>query len=968
MPDDRTVTVRLRAMINDYVAKMSAAASVTRQFGAELNQATKTEKGRQNLDKVTDRAAILGAGLTSVAVAAVKLSSDFDSAMSKVKSNVDDKSAPAMAKLKAAALDAGKSTQYSAIQAAEAEDELAKAGIGVRDIVSGGLKGALNLAAAGQLDVASAAEIAASAMTQFGLSGKDIPHIADLLAAGADKAQGSVQDLGNALKYVGPVAASMGVSIETTTGVLTEFANQGIIGEQAGTSLRGMLSSLSSPTQQARAEMQKLGIQLYDGKGRFIGMGGAAQQLHDKLGGLTGAQRDAALGILFGNEQVTAARVLMNGGAAAVRKYTAAVDDQGFAAKSAGTKMDNLAGDLQHLKSALETTLIESGSGATSGLRKLAQGATAAVDAFGDLPSGVQEALVVVAGISGVALLAAAGLGKLKSIVGDVQESLSSFGTVGSKLSAGVGAVAKWTPVAGAAALAVVGLGLALKHVLDDSIKPAKHDVDDLSKSLITLSRTGQTVGTANVVLGKNLDVLKRLRAEGQKVVTTYNNFGQAVNRNVVTTGAQKAAAQYAENLKETDKALTGLVKSGNINAARGAYEKLREEWQAAGLPMKELNKGLATYLKTAAQSGPAAEAAGKGFGTASQNADTLANSLEAAVKQGQTLIDVWDQLNGAMASTDSAMLAAVQAGDALKKSLEDNGKSFSRNTEAGLKNRTALEDYSKKAAQAAEATLEESGSVNQATKTWNRYKKQAEETLVQMGLTRAEARALVNQMFQFPSDIKVPVSTPGSKGSKSELEKLKEKEAAIKEKIKIAIHDNAGASSQRVKDLQDQLNKLHDREIYIKTHMEVYHTDYYTAYRTDAGGKALVDRANGGLVDYYAGGGIREHHLATIAPAGAMRVWAEPETGGEAYIPLAPSKRARSIPIWEETGRRLGISIGQMPPVVVRGGDGASAAAPVPAPVNRTINIYPQRADFTLQDLRQAEYRQDILERVGRQ
>lgn len=66
------------------------------------------------------------------------------------------------------------------------------------------------------------------------------------------------------------------------------------------------------------------------------------------------------------------------------------------------------------------------------------------------------------------------------------------------------------------------------------------------------------------------------------------------------------------------------------------------------------------------------------------------------------------------------------------------------------------------------------------------------------------------------------------------------------------------------------------------------------------------VTKADGGLVDYYADGGMRENHIAEIAPAGAWRVWAEPETGGEAYIPLAPSKRARSLAVWEETGKRL--------------------------------------------------------------
>ena len=107
---------------------------------------------------------------------------------------------------------------------------MAKAGVSTKDILGGGLKGALSLAAAGSLDVAEAAEISASALTQFKLSGDKIPHLADLLAAGAGKAQGSVQDLGAALNQSGLVAASTGLSIEETTGVLAAFASAGVDG------------------------------------------------------------------------------------------------------------------------------------------------------------------------------------------------------------------------------------------------------------------------------------------------------------------------------------------------------------------------------------------------------------------------------------------------------------------------------------------------------------------------------------------------------------------------------------------------------------------------------------------------------------------------------------------------------------------------------------------------------------------
>ncbi len=122
-----------------------------------------------------------------------------------------------MGLLREAALEAGASTVFTATEAANAIEELGKAGLTTTQILDGGLSGALDLAAAGQLSVAEAAGIAAIAVKQFNLEGGDVPHVADLLAAGAGKAVGSVEDLSAALGQAGLVANGAGQSIEDTT-------------------------------------------------------------------------------------------------------------------------------------------------------------------------------------------------------------------------------------------------------------------------------------------------------------------------------------------------------------------------------------------------------------------------------------------------------------------------------------------------------------------------------------------------------------------------------------------------------------------------------------------------------------------------------------------------------------------------------------------------------------------------------
>src|SRR6185437_13408974 len=137
----------------------------------------------------------------------------------------------------------------------------------------------------------------------------------------------------------------MGISIDQTVGALSMLAQNGILGTEAGTSLRGVLLSLTSPSRLAKKTLDEYGVSLYDSQGKFIGLAGVAEQLKTHLGGLNQATRNQALGQIFGNQQITAATILMQGGAKEVNKWTNAVNDSGFAAHQAAGKMDSLKGD-----------------------------------------------------------------------------------------------------------------------------------------------------------------------------------------------------------------------------------------------------------------------------------------------------------------------------------------------------------------------------------------------------------------------------------------------------------------------------------------------------------------------------------------------------------------------------------------------------------------------------------------------
>ena len=393
---ERTVRAKFLIDVSGAVANINKLASSVKKAASDAGKDFDTHK--QGIDNFSTSLATIGATAAVGVGLAVKKFADFDKQMSSVQAATHE-TAGNMNLLREAAIQAGAETAFSATEAAQGIEALAKAGVSTQEILGGGLKGALDLAAAGNLGVGDSAEVAATAMTQFNLTGKEVPHIADLLAAGAGKAQGEVSDMAAALKQSGLVASQFGISIEETTGTLAAFASAGLIGSDAGTSFKTMLIALANPSKESADLMKQLGINAYDAQGAFIGIAPLAAQLQERLKGLTQEQRNAALAQIFGTDAVRAANVLYSQGAQGITDWTTKVNDTGFAAETARIKMDNLSGDIETLGGSFETALIKSGSGANDALRLLVQTATSAVNLFAQLPGPVQATVTALGGV-----------------------------------------------------------------------------------------------------------------------------------------------------------------------------------------------------------------------------------------------------------------------------------------------------------------------------------------------------------------------------------------------------------------------------------------------------------------------------------------------------------------------------------------------------------------------------------------
>ncbi|MFD5513862.1 phage tail tape measure protein, partial [Streptomyces sp. NPDC127051] len=171
-------------------------------------------------------------GLVAVFGLAAVAAARFEKAMSEVRA-VTNGNASDMKGLSKAALDAGAATVYSATQAANAEAELARAGVSTADIIGGALRGSLDLAASGQLELGESAIISSQAMNAFKLTGRDVGHIADVISAGAGKSATNVHDMGMAFRQAALLASQTGLSLEDTVGTLSLFAQNVLTGSDA---------------------------------------------------------------------------------------------------------------------------------------------------------------------------------------------------------------------------------------------------------------------------------------------------------------------------------------------------------------------------------------------------------------------------------------------------------------------------------------------------------------------------------------------------------------------------------------------------------------------------------------------------------------------------------------------------------------------------------------------------------------
>ena len=342
---------------------------------------------KDSLDKMNKAANVAMLGLVTGFGLVLREAGQFEKAMSKVEA-ITNSTAAEMANLTKLAKEMGKTTVFTAKEAAEGMKFLGMAGFTTNEIMES-LPATLNLAAAGAVELGVAADISSNILKGFRLEANQMNRIVDVMAATVTSSNTDIMELGEAMKFLAPTAAALGISIEEASAAVGLLANAGLKGSMATSVLQTSMQKLSDPTEKMMEGMNAAGLAVFNAEGNFVGLKGILEQLEIGMEGFTQQQRVATLSQIFGVRAAKQFNILLVEGSEKLGAYTKELEEAGGAAqRMADVQLDNLAGKMDLLKSAVSGVAIEFGETllpmATEAIQKITELTVSMKKAFDD--------------------------------------------------------------------------------------------------------------------------------------------------------------------------------------------------------------------------------------------------------------------------------------------------------------------------------------------------------------------------------------------------------------------------------------------------------------------------------------------------------------------------------------------------------------------------------------------------------
>ncbi len=643
----------------------------TKRLGSEGSAALqKMESGVEKLTKSFDRLktvgdkltslgtqlAVVGAGMAAAAAFPVAKAASFEKALSGVVA-VTTGAAEKFSALSETAQEFGRTTKFTATEAAEGMKFLGQAGFEADEVISA-IGPSLNLAAAGGLELADAADIASNVLQAFQLNVSDLGHVTDVLANTAASSNTNVYQLSEAMKYAAPAAAAAGVSLEEAAAAIGVLGNNGIQASLAGTSLRGLLASLAAPTKVAQDALNRLNVEIKLNEDGSIDLLGTLKRLGEANMSLADANA------IFRRQGAAAALVLAKQTEEADKLTKANLASAGAAEKMAKIMQDNLLGSLTKLKSAFEGLMIAVGEPLLKPLKSMVDTLTDVVTGMAEWAKEHETLASIIAGSIGTfgALLAAVG-----ALAIPIGLAMSAFGTLGKALTAA-------TKLFGAST-AAIGLNTAAMGT----------SAATTATSTVAFSKMGKVVGTAKtalVGLGRAflplaaawaafkiwelIDAFRELHKWSEKLKDIQDQH------NVVLGMAQKRIEKFNSdtgNTATTMEEVNRLIKDQNL-----VLSDISGKWMTAADAAVE-------YAKATREVGKSISEVADAFNLAQGDTTEFFQNLETASKKfGGTISDDFQHAFDTVKSSQKSAL--LEMASDYQKAMEDRQKKSAERSE----------------------------------------------------------------------------------------------------------------------------------------------------------------------------------------------------------------------------------------------------------------------------------------------
>lgn len=363
-----------------------------------------------------------GAAITAGLGVSVKAAMDFDKDMSRVGA-IAGATETEFESMRQTALNLGASTSKSASEVAKGMELMATKGYDANQVMAA-MPGVIAAAEASGEDMALTADTVASALNAFQMEAKDASRVADVLAMSANTSAAGITDLQYAFKYAAPVAKALDISMEQLAAATGIMADNGMRGEQAGTTLRAALLRLTDPPKEAANQLRELGVSVTDASGKFLPFDQIIGQLRTSTDNMSNSQKAAALSTIFGTEAMTGMLSLVEAGPEKFNALTEGlINSGGASAETAALMKDNLAGSMEELGGAVETLQISLGSALAPAIRAVTEAVTGVVNWFNQLSPATQRNIAIAAALT-------AGLLVLVGVVGFLAAAIGTLMTV----------------------------------------------------------------------------------------------------------------------------------------------------------------------------------------------------------------------------------------------------------------------------------------------------------------------------------------------------------------------------------------------------------------------------------------------------------------------------------------------------------------------------------------------------------